>query len=389
MIKHNFKSKIAIFVLIFACVLPAFLGFIAIPKNADTFAVMTSAKAMCVLDKDSKRILYSKNEAEKLPMASTTKVATAITVIDNCTNLDETITVNDKAVGVEGTSIYLKKNEQIKVRDLLYGLMLRSGNDSATALAYHVGGSVEGFARLMNDMARKVGATNTHFVNPHGLDNKEHYTTAYDLALITAYALNNPIFKEIVSTKTHIIPATNQADKRYLTNKNRLLSSLEGCCGVKTGFTSNAGRCLVSACERDGHTRVCVVLNCGPMFEESADILENSFIDFRDVQIIDKNKQIYNEYIDDEQSGRLYLYAGDNFYFPVRRNEYDDITLKYNVKLEDAKAGQEVGKIEVYFDNQLINSVKLFTMNKIDKFLDNKTLQIKEILWEEKLNENK
>ena len=389
MIKHNFKSKIAIFMLIFACVLPAFLGFIEIPKNADTFAVMTSAKAMCVLDKDSKRILYSKNEAEKLPMASTTKVATAITVIDNCANLDETITVNDKAVGVEGTSIYLKKNEQIKVRDLLYGLMLRSGNDSATALACHVGGSVEGFARLMNDMARKVGATNTHFVNPHGLDDKEHYTTAYDLALITAYALNNPIFKEIVSTKTHIIPATNQADKRYLTNKNRLLSSLEGCCGVKTGFTSNAGRCLVSACERDGHTRVCVVLNCGPMFEESADILENSFIDFRDVQIIDKNKQIYNEYIDDEQSGRLYLYAGDNFYFPVRHNEYDDITLKYNVKLEDAKSGQEVGKIEVYFDNQLINSVKLFTMNKIDKFLDNKTLQIKEILWEEKLNENK
>lgn len=354
------------------------------------YAVSSSAKAMCVLDKDTNRILYSKNEHKQLPMASTTKVVTLITVLENCNDLNQVITVNDKAVGVEGTSIYLRKGEQIAVLDLLYGLMLRSGNDSATALAYHVGGSVEGFAELMNKLAKKVGANNSHFVNPHGLDNQNHYTTAYDLALITSYALNNDTFKQIVSTKTHVIDATNMSDKRYLTNKNKLLSSLDGCCGVKTGFTSKAGRCLVSATERDNHTSVCVVLNCGPMFEESAELLEQSFVDYCQVKLVDKNKQIYNEYITDNQSGRLYLFAEDDYYYPLKQGEEQKIKLKYTVSLDNAKQGAVVGKIDIFLDNQLLNSVKLYTMNKIDKFLDNKTLQIKEILWEEKVtNENK
>ncbi len=354
------------------------------------YAVSSSAKAMCVLDKDTNRILYSKNEHKQLPMASTTKVVTLITVLENCNDLNQVITVNDKAVGVEGTSIYLRKGEQIAVLDLLYGLMLRSGNDSATALAYHVGGSVEGFAELMNKLAKKVGANNSHFVNPHGLDNQNHYTTAYDLALITSYALNNDTFKQIVSTKTHVIDATNMSDKRYLTNKNKLLSSLEGCCGVKTGFTSKAGRCLVSATERDNHTSVCVVLNCGPMFEESADLLEQSYVDYCQVKLVDKNKQIYNEYVTDNQSGRLYLFAEDDYYYPLKPGEEQKIKLKYTVSLDNAKQGAVVGKIDIFLDNQLLNSVKLYTMNKIDKFLDNKTLQIKEILWEEKVtNENK
>lgn len=351
-------------------------------------AAGSSAKAMCVLDKDSHRILYSKNENEQLPMASTTKVVTAITVIENCKDLHEIITVNNNAVGVEGTSIYLRKTEQISVRDLLYGLMLRSGNDSATALAYHVAGGVTEFAGLMNDLANKVGAKNSHFANPHGLDNQNHYTTAYDLALITCYALNNPIFKQIVSTKTHVIPATNISDKRYLTNKNRLLSSLDGCCGVKTGFTSKAGRCLVSACERENQTTVCVVLNCGPMFEESADLIESSFEDYYYTKLIDKNKQIYNEYVTDTENGRLYLYAKDDFYYPLKAGEEDNVKLAYNVKLDDAKQGSVVGNINIFLNNQLINSVKLYTINKIGKFLDNQTLQIKEILWEEKVNEN-
>lgn len=354
------------------------------------YAVSSSAKAMCVLDKDTNRILYSKNEHKQLPMASTTKVVTLITVLENCNDLNQVITVNDNAVGVEGTSIYLRKGEQIAVLDLLYGLMLRSGNDSATALAYHVGGSVEGFAELMNKLAKKVGANNSHFVNPHGLDNQNHYTTAYDLALITSYALNNDTFKQIVSTKTHVIDATNMSDKRYLTNKNKLLSSLDGCCGVKTGFTSKAGRCLVSATERDNHTSVCVVLNCGPMFEESAELLEQSFVDYCQVKLVDKNKQIYNEYVTDNQSGRLYLFAEDDYYYPLKQGEEQKIKLKYTVSLDNAKQGAVVGKIDIFLDNQLLNSVKLYTMNKIDKFLDNKTLQIKEILWEEKVtNENK
>ena len=348
----------------------------------------SSAKGMCVIEKDSGRILYSKNKDQKLPMASTTKVATAITVIENCDDLDESIAVNDGAIGVEGTSIYLRKDEEIKVIDLLYGLMLRSGNDAATALAYHIGGGIDEFAKMMNETAKKAGASNTNFVNPHGLDDPNHYTTAYDLSKITAYALNNPIFEKIVSTKNYVIEATNKSEKRYLTNKNKLLRSLDGCCGVKTGYTSKAGRCLVSASKRDDCTIVCVVLNCGLMFEESSALINSAFNEFELKKIIDKNQEIYNEYILSDKEGKLYLYTDEDFYYPLRADEFEDIKIKYSVELKDAKSLDEVGKIDIFFKNDLIKSLKLYTMNKIDKLINNKTLQIEEILWEENINEN-
>lgn len=348
----------------------------------------SSAKGMCVIEKESGRVLYSKNKDQKLPMASTTKVATAITAIENCDNLDEMIVVNERSVGVEGTSIYLRKDEEIKVIDLLYGLMLRSGNDSATALAYHIGGRVDDFAKMMNETAKKAGANNSNFVNSHGLDDPNHYTTAYDLAKITAYALNNPIFAKIVSTKNYVIEETNKSEKKYLTNKNRLLSSLEGCCGVKTGFTSKAGRCLVSASKRDDCTIVCVVLNCAPMFEESSALINSAFDEFEFKEIIDKEKEIYNEYILSEKEGKLYLYTDEDFCYPLRSDEFKDVKINYSVDLKDAKSGDEVGKIDIFFKNDLIKSLKLYTMNKIDKLLDNKTLQIEEILWEENIDED-
>ena len=359
-----------------------------INSSLQVSAASTSAKAMCVLEKDSKRVIYSHNMDASLPMASTTKVMTAITAIQNCDNLDELIQVDDSSIGVEGTSIYLRKGELISVKDLLYGLMLRSGNDAATALACHIGGSVSGFADKMNDLATKIGAKNSNFVNPHGLDNKNHYTSAYDLALISAYALNNPKFKEIVSTKTHVIEATNVSGKRYLTNKNRLLSSLNGCCGVKTGFTSKAGRCLVSAVERDNTTYVCVVLNCGPMFEESATLLNSCFEHYENKKIIDKDREIFNEYILSGKEGKLYLYAEEDFYYPIRKDEFKDLKLEYNVSLNSAKENEEVGEIKVFFKNHLIKTIKLFTMNKIDKLVNENTQSIEQILWEEKLNEN-
>ena len=377
----------------FICValLPIFmfavLNFFQKP-NLVAYSASSSGKAMCVIEKDSKRVLYEKNINEKLPMASTTKVVTAITVLQNCKDLEEYIQVDDSAIGVEGTSIYLRQGEVIKVKDLLYGLMLRSGNDAATALACHVAGSVSAFANLMNELAKEIGAENSHFTNPHGLDNKDHYTTAYDLALISAYALNNPIFKEIVSSKSYVIEETNKSDKRYLTNKNRLLSNLEGCCGVKTGFTSKAGRCLVSAAERDKTTIVCVVLNCGPMFEESSSLINSAFTEFENTKIIDKNKEIYNEYIIDESNGKLYLYTDEDFYYPLAYGEENNLSLQYSVVLDDAKNDEMVGEIKIFFNKHLIKTLKLFTINKIDKLIDNKTLSINEILWEEKINEN-
>lgn len=350
-------------------------------QNFLSFASSTSAKGMCVIEKDSGRVLYSKNKDEKLPMASTTKIMTLITALQNYDNLDQYIQVDDLAVGVEGTSIYLRKDETIKVRDLMYGLMLRSGNDSAVALACHIGGSVDGFTKLMNELAVKIGAKNSHFTNPHGLDDKEHYTTAYDLALITAYALNNPIFKDIVSTKNYVIPETNMSETRYLTNKNKLLSRLDGCVGVKTGFTSKAGRCLVSACERDDMTTVCVVLNCGPMFEESESFLNASFNEYKNTLIIDKNKEIQNESIINNVGDKLYLYANENFYYPLKDNEKDKIKVKYTINKTSANENEEVGFIEVFYDNQLIKTLKLYTMNKIDKLIESNILQFDEPNW--------
>ena len=380
--------NLSLIVLIFMGVLVSFPLIDTNSLEIDAYALSSSAKGMCVIDKDSKRILYSKNEDEKLPMASTTKVVTLITVLQNCDDLDEYIQVDNASVGVEGTSIYLRKDETIKVRDLLYGLMLRSGNDAATALAYHVGGSIEGFADMMNELAKNVGANNSHFSNPHGLDDPEHYTTAYDLALITAYALNNPIFQEIVSTKNYVIEATNKSDKRHLTNKNKLLSTLDGCCGVKTGYTSKAGRCLVSACSRDERTTVCVVLNCGPMFEESTALLNSSFDDYKNVKIIDRNKEIYNEYIINENEGKLYLYTDEDYYYPLTNSEMNDLRLEYSVELDNASSGDNVGEIKIFLKNDLIKTLKLYTMNKIDKLIDSKTLQINEVLWEDRLDED-
>lgn len=357
--------------------------------DAVQFSTMqTTAKAMCVIEKDSKRVVESKNMNAKLPMASTTKILTAITVIQNCDDLDKIIEVDDISIGVEGSSIYLRHGEQISVRDLLYGLMLRSGNDSAVALACHIGGTVENFANMMNETAKNIGVSNSNFVTPHGLDNKNHYTTAYDLAYITAYSLSNPIFKEIVSTKQHVVNATNKSDKRYMSNKNRLLSSLDGCIGVKTGFTTRAGRCLVTATERGNETFVCVVLNCGPMFEESANLLNNAHALIENKKIIDKNKEIYNEYIINKNQGKLYLYAEDDFYYPLKNGEEKQLKLEYSVKLDDAKQGDIVGEIKVFFKNDLLKTIKLVTINKIDKLIESESLKISEILWEEKGYEN-
>lgn len=382
-------KKISIILIIFSLIFVLFYGYFNVKTELSPVDAMSStAKSMCLIDKDSGRILYSKNPYEKLPMASTTKVVTAITVLEHCDDLDETIVVADEAIGVEGTSIYLRKDEEIKVIDLLYGLMLRSGNDSATALACHVAGGVDEFADMMNETAEKVGATSSHFTNPHGLDDPDHYTTAYDLSLITAYALGNPTFKEIVSTRNYVIEATNKSDKRYLTNKNKLLLNLPGCCGVKTGFTSKAGRCLVSALEQDGSTAVCVVLNCGPMFEESSALLTSAFEEYDFVKLIDKDKEIYNEYIIDENEGKLYLYAEEDFYYPLKKLEMRSVRIKYTVDLDDAKSGDEVGKIEIFLENDLIKTLKLYTMNKIDKLIDSDTLRINEVLWEDKINED-
>jgi D-alanyl-D-alanine carboxypeptidase len=239
------------------------------------FQMSTTARAMCTMDMATGRVFYEHNADAKLPLASTTKIVTAITVIEAFENagrnLDEKFKIDDRAIGIEGTSIYLKKGEQLSARELLLGLMLRSGNDAANALALSVSPNIPAFAAKMNETSGKAGAENSSFKNPHGLDEEGHFTTARDLAKISAYAMKNPTFAEIVGTRDARIDGVDYP--RILHNKNRILRSLDGCCGVKTGFTKKAGRCFVGARESNGQTAICVVLNCGPMFEESAALL--------------------------------------------------------------------------------------------------------------------
>lgn len=227
-----------------------------------------------VIEADSLRVLSAVGAHVPRPMASTTKILTAITVIRHV-DVNRVVTISPEAVGVEGSSIYLQKGERWRVLDLLYGLMLRSGNDAAVQLALTTAGSVEAFAAMMNDTAYLAGAFHSHFVNPHGLHDPRHYTTAYDLALITAYAMRDPLFCQIVSSRSHTYSVGEE--KRVFVNKNKMLSGYPGAIGVKTGYTKVAGRCLVTAAERDGMRLISVVLNEYDMWYRSADLLDSAF----------------------------------------------------------------------------------------------------------------
>lgn len=246
----------------------------ALPRGTE---VNSSASSMALVDGDTGELIYSKNCDARREPASTTKICTAITVLENYTLLDLPVPIPDEAVGVEGSSLYLQKGEMLTVRDLLYGLMLQSGNDCAVALAITVGGSVEGFVKMMNDTAQKAGAVNTNFMNPHGLHHDEHYTTARDLSAIAYYAMQNEVFREIVATKRHSTPYHNHDYNRNFPNKNKILYNYEGGNGIKTGFTKKSGRCLVSSATRNGKTYICTVLNCGDMFEECMRLMDKAF----------------------------------------------------------------------------------------------------------------
>lgn len=363
------KKITKIFVFIALCSLTFFCF-------AQTFFTKTivradsSAKAMCVVESSSSRVLYSKNENVKLPMASTTKIVTTLTVLNHCNNLDEEFVVDDRAVGITGTSIYLKHGEKKTVRELLYGMMLPSGNDAATALALHISNDIDSFCKLMKSTAEKCGAYNSNFENPHGLDSSGHFTTAYDLAIITATALDNDVFREIVCTKNYKISGSSEGTFRYLKNKNKLLSSLEGCIGVKTGYTGNAGRCLVSACERNGLRAVCVVLNCGPMFEECHMLLNKSFDEYKLMTLLPKYKIARRVAVNNGRQDSVKTFTKRGFDYPLSKDELDRVVYKYdlpNSLTAPVVKEQEVGKLEIFLDNCLLFSEKIYTIDSVKK----------------------
>ena len=244
-----------------------------------TPAPQTSAKAMLLLEADEGIVLAQKNADVRLPMASTTKVMTALVALETL-SLDATVTVPHEAVGTEGSSIYLFEGEQITVRTLLYALMLSSANDAAVALAIAAAGSVDAFVALMNERAEALGLIDTHFCNPHGLHDEQHYTTAQDLARLYAAAMKNATFAEITSTARYTAPQSGTDAARLLVNHNRLLRTLEGTIGGKTGFTKAAGRCLVSATRRDGLTLIAVTLHAPSDWEDHRALHEWGFSNY-------------------------------------------------------------------------------------------------------------
>ncbi len=255
--------------------------FIAILLFIYAFAVSSaaeptvSARAAVLYEPTEKSFLFEKNADTRLPMASTTKIMTALIAIEKLSP-DAEITIMPEACGIEGSSLYLKPGEILTASDLITGMMLRSANDAAAALAYEISGSIEGFATLMNERAAAMGLTDTSFCNPHGLDGKEHYTTARELAFISAEAMNNPAFKAIVSTKSCTI-TNSDGYRRLVTNHNKLLSLYEGATGIKTGYTKKSGRCLVGAAEKDGISLISVTINAPDDWNDHAKMFNYGF----------------------------------------------------------------------------------------------------------------
>lgn len=360
----NDKTK-KLFVTLFILFL-SFFSFINMSVN-QSFAQINEKRnigeSIVVMDAKTKRVIYSENQDNVKYMASTTKILTALVIINNC-NLNEVITITDKTVGVEGSSIYLEAGEQLTIKDLLYGLMLRSGNDCAETLAIHCSKSISKFAELMNKTAKELGAYNSNFVNPHGLHNDNHYTTAYDLALISSHAINNPIFKEIVSTKWVEIPFTTRNYNRKLKNKNKLLWDLDGTTGIKTGYTKKAGRCLVSSCEKDGLEFVCVALNCPQMFEKSKTLLTDAHNSYKNVKLVDKNNFI--GFSKSEQNNQLIgLYIKNDIILGLSEEELKNIQIEYDYPKTINKSVEkdtEIGKIKILCSNNLIFTEKIYTI---------------------------
>ncbi len=325
-----------------------------------------SALGYVLIEQSTATVLCGKNAHEKLPMASTTKVMTALIVLENC-RLDETVTVDAKAYGVEGSSMYLNAGEKVSVEDLLYGLMLLSGNDAAVALAIHVAGSTQAFAALMNERAKEIGAQNTNFVTPNGLPDPQHYTTAYDLALISAEAMRNETFRKIVNSTYH--KTTTGSVARYMKNKNKILWQYEGGCGIKTGYTKAAGRCLVFAAERDGMLLIGTVLNCPDMFNAAMELLDFGFENYHMERIVAAGQEIKRIRVLNGTKSALAAAAKEDIMVPVRYGERAEISTSVeslDVVTAPVEEGRSVGMLKVSVDGRLAARTPLVTAQGCD-----------------------
>ena len=321
--------------------------------------VSTSAKACVVIDMDSGRILLACNEDQPLPMASTTKIMTALLALERCT-LDEQVTAGRNAFGVPGTSIYLDLGETLTMEHMLYGLMIASGNDAAVAIAEHVGGSVDRFCQMMTERARELGCKHTVFLTPHGLPKEGHVTTAYELALIAREAMKHDIFRTIVSTKRATIPWPGRDYSRVLNNKNALLTSYQGAMGVKTGYTRAAGRCLVTAAERNGMRLICVVLNCWDWFNESERLLDLAFDGYRCFTMAAAGENVRTVNVDGSGGECIGAVLGCNLQGVIANDEWPSVEISLDESIHaPVTEGDVIGEIRLLNGDEVIGSAPL------------------------------
>ena len=338
-----------------------------------------SARAAVLIDAQTGQIICSKNETSKLPMASTTKIMTTLLMLESG-NLDEEFVVDSNAIKVEGSSMGLTEGDIVTKRSLCYGMLLPSGNDAANSTAIKLAGSIDSFADMMNERARKIGMNNTNFVTPSGLHDKNHYSTAYDMALLTREALKNDDFREICSSKTAKLSYGNPPYDRWLTNSNKLLSMYPDCIGVKTGFTDEAGRCLVSAVKRNGITLICVTLNASDDWNDHIEMYDYGF------SSVTKKELCCKEEISADVVGgtadKVRLQFEDIPACTVLNGKminYSYEIIKPAFVYAPVKADDIIGTVNFYYKGEIIESVSLVSSENADAVI----IEQKQSLYEE------
>ena len=347
--------------------------------NLDASSI--NSRSCIVYDRNSHMTLYGKNEKKQVKMASTTKIMTSLIIIENC-DLSETIEVSKKAAGTGGSRLGLKIGDKITIKDLLYGLMLCSGNDAAVALAEHAGRDIQGFAELMNKKASELGLTNTHYESPHGLDSDGHFTTAYELAILTDYALKNETFSKIVGTKNYTV--TINGYPKNLSNTNELLGNLNGVYGVKTGFTNGANRCLVTACKRDNMDIICVVLGADTKNFRTQDSIKLIEYAFKNFTYANANEVASNSFQNWKEENLKYLNINkssstsfefevetcENPILSVKKSDIDNIEtfISINSDLEaPIPSNTVIGSLTLSLDDKTLISLNIINSKDINR----------------------
>lgn len=328
-----------------------------------------SAESAIVIEAESGRVVYEKNAYEKRPMASTTKIMSALIALEQ-ENIDEYFTVDSEAIKVEGSSMGLSEGDKVTLRTLCYGMMLPSGNDAANAAAVKIAGSIENFAVLMNNKARELGLENTNFVTPSGLDDytDEHYSTAYDMAKLAAYAMQNDQFREICSQSSAKVTFGNPPYDRWLTNNNKLLKMCEGVVGVKTGFTDKARRCLVSACERNGVTLICVTLNAPDDWNDHASLYDYGFSKVKNYALPCEFGELTVNVVGGERD-TVTVDMTETPSAPLFSDELSRVrteVILYSFYYAPVVSGEQLGTVNFYVDGRLVESTPLAATRAVE-----------------------